>query len=81
MRTELPDLPATYSDGTEIQRKYLDRLLQISIECEVDNKWEAGDILFVDNHRTMHGRKPWSNGPRRVLVSMWDSLEGTLTSY
>ncbi|KAJ7117987.1 hypothetical protein C8R43DRAFT_901621 [Mycena crocata] len=73
--------PATYSDGVEIPRKYLDRVLEISRECELTFAWESGDILFVDNYRTMHGRAPWSNGPRRILVSMWNGLKGTLGEY
>ncbi|KAK4686965.1 hypothetical protein P7C73_g3165, partial [Tremellales sp. Uapishka_1] len=73
--------PSRYSDGTAIPIKYLDRILEISRACEFTFKWEFGDILFVDNLRTMHGRAPWSNGPRRVLVSMWDTLDGTLAPY
>nr|XP_019010647.1 uncharacterized protein I206_05121 [Kwoniella pini CBS 10737]OCF49428.1 hypothetical protein I206_05121 [Kwoniella pini CBS 10737] len=73
--------PATYTDGTEIPRAYLDRILAISRELEIPFKWEAGDILFVDNLRTMHGRAPWSDGPRRILVSMWDVLPGTVDNY
>ncbi|KAI5479259.1 hypothetical protein MNV49_003954 [Pseudohyphozyma bogoriensis] len=72
---------ATYGDGTPIPRQYLDRLLDISIETEFSFKWEEGDIIFVDNYRTTHGRRPWTKGGRKVLVSMWNGLAGALSEY
>jgi alpha-ketoglutarate-dependent taurine dioxygenase len=34
-------------------------------------RWQAGDLMLVDNVRTAHGREPFE-GPREVLVAMAD---------
>ena len=31
--------------------------------------WQAGDVLLVDNRRTLHSRRPFT-GPRKVLASL-----------
>jgi alpha-ketoglutarate-dependent taurine dioxygenase len=36
-------------------------------------RWQAGDLLLVDNVRTGHGREPFE-GPREVLVAMADAV-------
>ncbi|KAG7450812.1 Clavaminate synthase-like protein [Guyanagaster necrorhizus] len=69
-----------YGDGTPIPEKWLDRVVEITRELEYVHTWEAGDLIFVNNHRTTHGRAPWV-GERVVLVSMWDALPGTLSEY
>ncbi len=38
--------------------------------CE---RWEAGDLLLVDNIRTAHARESF-NGPREVVVAMADAV-------
>ncbi|KAK0478184.1 hypothetical protein IW261DRAFT_1482313 [Armillaria novae-zelandiae] len=69
-----------YGDGTPIPEQWLDRVVEITRELEYVHTWEAGDLIFVHNHRTTHGRAPWV-GERVVLVSMWDALPGTLSEY
>jgi Taurine catabolism dioxygenase TauD, TfdA family len=39
----------------------------------VRERWEAGDLLLVDNIRTAHGREPFE-GPREVVVAMADGV-------
>ena len=39
----------------------------------VRERWQAGDLLLVDNVRTAHGREPFE-GSREVLVAMADAL-------
>ena len=34
-------------------------------------RWQAGDLMLVDNVRTAHGREPFE-GSREVLVAMAD---------
>ena len=36
-------------------------------------RWQAGDLMVVDNVRTAHGREPFE-GPREVLVAMADAV-------
>ena len=36
-------------------------------------RWQAGDLMLVDNVRTAHAREPFE-GPREVLVAMADGV-------
>src|SRR5438034_1409622 len=36
-------------------------------------RWQAGDLMLVDNVRTAHGREPFE-GPREVLIAMADAV-------
>ncbi len=36
-------------------------------------RWQAGDLMLVDNVRTAHGRDEFE-GPREVLVAMADAV-------
>jgi alpha-ketoglutarate-dependent taurine dioxygenase len=36
-------------------------------------RWQAGDLMLVDNLRTAHGREPFK-GPREVVVAMADTV-------
>jgi hypothetical protein len=67
--------PATYADGTPIPNKYLHRIWEITQESAVICKLEEGDLVLVDNYQVTHARAPWSKGSRKVLVSMWDTLD------
>jgi alpha-ketoglutarate-dependent taurine dioxygenase len=59
----------TYGDGSAIDIDDLMHIRAAARACEVLFPWAAGDVLMLDNVRTMHGRKPFT-GPRRVLVAM-----------
>jgi alpha-ketoglutarate-dependent taurine dioxygenase len=39
----------------------------------VRERWQAGDLMVVDNVRTAHGREPFE-GPREVVVAMADAV-------
>jgi len=39
-------------------------------------RWQAGDLMLVDNVRTAHGREAFE-GPREVLVAMADAVHLT----
>lgn len=64
----------SYNDGGRIPEKYLDLVLQKSIELAYKHVWEEGDIVIVDNYQVSHGRCPWK-GERNILVSMWDEID------
>ncbi|CAL5338737.1 hypothetical protein CsSME_00022316 [Camellia sinensis var. sinensis] len=59
---------ATMADGTEIPEKVVKRCEEIIEEESIQFKWEKGDVLFLDNLATLHGRRP-SLPPRKVLVA------------
>ncbi|KAL7240511.1 hypothetical protein ACSBR2_006208 [Camellia fascicularis] len=59
---------ATMADGTEIPEKVVKRCEEIIGEESIQFKWEKGDVLFLDNLATLHGRRP-SLPPRKVLVA------------
>ncbi|KAF2310922.1 hypothetical protein GH714_018550 [Hevea brasiliensis] len=59
---------ALMADGTEVPEKFVKRCDQIIEEESIQFKWEAGDVLFLDNYALLHGRRP-SLPPRKVLVA------------
>ncbi|OAY31248.1 clavaminate synthase-like protein At3g21360 [Manihot esculenta] len=59
---------AMMADGSEIPEKFVKRCEQIIEEESIQFKWEAGDVLFLDNYALLHGRRP-SLPPRKVLVA------------
>lgn len=70
------DLPEEYlayntyfGDGSDISHdEYLE--IKNSYEKEkVEFKWQVGDVLFLDNMLTSHGRNPFK-GERQIVVSM-----------
>lgn len=55
-------------DGTEIPQHIVKRCEEIIEEESIQFKWQKGDVLFLDNLATLHGRRP-SLPPRKVLVA------------
>ncbi len=63
-----------YDDNEEpISRKDLDIALESSFSSEYNHEWQEGDLAIIDNFQVSHGRKPWKDGKRKILVSMWDT--------
>jgi hypothetical protein len=56
-----------------IPEKYLDRLNEIIDEITIPLMMEPGDLVMVDNYQVQHGRYPWFDGERKIIVSMWDT--------
>lgn len=65
------DMPkhVMFGDGSPIPRKTVARLLEQLRGIESCFDWQAGDVLWCDNERIAHGRRPFK-GKRRVLVSL-----------
>jgi len=64
----------SYDDNEDpIPHEDLDLILQSSLDTEYNHKWVAGDLAIVNNYQVSHGRKPWRDGERKVIVSMWDN--------
>ncbi len=58
-----------YGDGSDIPEDTVAALRAAYAAEEIAFDWQKGDILFVDNWRVAHGRKPFT-GDRRIIVSM-----------
>ena len=63
--------PVTFGNGDRLREDCVNSLFDAAKSLTLLRKWSDGDILVIDNHRVMHGRKPFSgNKPREVLVSL-----------
>ena len=62
---------AFYGDGTEIEAEVLEQIREAYRRNQVVFSWRTGDVLFLDNMLTAHGRRPFT-GDRKVVVGMAD---------
>lgn len=58
-----------FGDGQELCDDEVNQLIDVHDELVHLHRWEAGDLLLVDNTRFMHGRRMTSAPCERVLVS------------
>ena len=58
-----------YGDGSAIEDRVAQHLLEAYQNETVSFLWEPGDIVLIDNILTAHARAPFV-GPRRILVAM-----------
>lgn len=65
------DLPqhAFFGDGSPIPREELEHVRTVLHESAVPVALARGDVLLLDNHLVLHGRRPFT-GDRLVLVAM-----------
>jgi hypothetical protein len=62
-------LNVTYGDGEPIERERLDHIRSVLTAETIPHRWEAGDVLVIDNLLTAHGRLPFT-GPRKIALAM-----------
>lgn len=61
----------TFGDDSSIPDVDLDVIVDIAKRHTTDLQWQDDDVALIDNHRVMHGRKPYSGErKRRVLVTL-----------
>ena len=60
----------TFGDHTEIDPVYFSVIRSLTHEVMVPVKWQAGDLVYLDNMKVMHGRLPYK-GNRTVLLTMY----------
>ena len=66
-----PSAGLCFGDDTEIPAKFLATASAIAESNTYDLMWQDGDVAIVDNHLTMHGRRPYAGErQRRVLVAL-----------
>jgi len=65
------DLPsnAYFGDGTRMEPAIIEEIRNCFEECAISFRWQAGDVLMLDNMLMAHARNPFV-GQRRVLVAM-----------
>lgn len=61
-----------YGDGSPIEPEVADELRAAYDAETVMFRWEAGDMILIDNISVAHGRSPYA-GPRRILAAMGDA--------
>jgi len=57
----------TYGDGKQIPKLVVRHVLDVIWRNTVFCPWQKGDVLWIDNFSTSHGRMPYS-GPRVIHV-------------
>lgn len=58
---------AEFADGTAISDQDMDAVRAAIWKNLVVFRWQAGDVVALDNHSISHGRRPF-HGPRKVVV-------------
>jgi alpha-ketoglutarate-dependent taurine dioxygenase len=58
-----------FGNGDSIGADVIEAIDKVYEENTAREKWQAGDLMLVDNVRTAHGRESFA-GPREVLVAM-----------
>src|SRR5213075_1378164 len=62
-----------FGNGDPIGADVIQLINEVYERHTVRERWEAGDLLLVDNLRTAHGREAFA-GPREVIVAMADAV-------
>lgn len=67
------DLPRNvyYGDGTPIEDSVVAEISELYEKMAVRFRWQAGDIILLDNMMIAHARDPFE-GTRKILVAMAD---------
>ncbi len=65
------DLPRNvyYGDGTPIPDEVIDRIGEVYEELCVEEPWQKGDLIALDNMLVAHARRPFA-GERKIVVAM-----------
>jgi alpha-ketoglutarate-dependent taurine dioxygenase len=70
------DLPNNtyYGDGSPIEAEVLEELRALYQSDLLLFPWQPGDVLFLDNMLSVHGRSPYT-GDRKIVVGMSAPIE------
>lgn len=64
-----------YGDGSPIEDAVMAEIDQVYSQTAISFRWQADDILLLDNMLIAHARNPYK-GPRTVLVAMAEMVSG-----
>lgn len=68
---EDPSVGLCFGDDSAIPTHFLDTICDLAAQTAYDLVWQDGDVAVVDNHLSMHGRRPYGGDTvRRVLVTL-----------
>lgn len=65
---------AFFGDGSQIGDEIIARIHDVFRQHTIATPWQNGDVLFLDNVLTAHGRLPFT-GKRLVLVGMTSPMQ------
>ena len=57
-----------YGDGSEIPEEDIEHVRDLIWKNLQVNAWQKGDVLAIDNASVSHGRLPYKNEDREILV-------------
>jgi len=64
-----------WEDGSPLDDRIIEDIQQACSATRFDVRWEAGDVLMIDNNWVMHGRNAWDDSPREIVtlasISRW----------
>ncbi|HET7150703.1 MAG TPA: TauD/TfdA family dioxygenase, partial [Candidatus Acidoferrum sp.] len=62
-----------FGNGDPIGPDFVQLMDEVYEKNTARERWQAGDLMLVDNIRTAHARESFE-GPREVLVAMADAV-------
>lgn len=65
---ENPSSCLNFGDGSPMQKEDLQLASKLAQNHTYELDWKDADVVVVDNHRVMHGRKPYSGDRKRVVL-------------
>lgn len=71
-----PTKSVILGDGTPVDGPAILDIHKFQMANRVGFKWQAGDMLFIDNYVAMHSRSPFTK-PRRILAAIGGQPIGT----
>jgi alpha-ketoglutarate-dependent taurine dioxygenase len=57
-----------FEDGSEIPPQLIKELLAVEAELVLPLQWKDGDVILLDNHRVLHGRKAFDPAIKRTIL-------------
>lgn len=64
-----------WGNGEKFENAFIEKLNASMDKLSFDVKWNEGDLVWVDNLKFMHGRKPFK-GKRKLMVIMTNEYNG-----
>jgi hypothetical protein len=62
------DARLRFGNGDSIPVEQLEMVAELAKDFTFELAWQDGDIALVDNHRVMHGRRPYGGARKRLVL-------------